>query len=431
MSAVRTPIIDVLKSVHITPQKIDLEIYEEMHTEFTNCANRIGAYDEYVTLFANILFLLTNKLLLDYLLKQLDADVKAMWEREVEYSSARLALHRPKKDVSHFGLLWPYPEPELAENHSNHLLSKVLLKTEQAHGMNLGDLHSAPVPTFVGFVQPSQAKVIVDDRRIWNEEHKLSALFYHGKMTHRIQCYLIMKAVELKLLDLGDLTIPNLIELLTTIKIGNPPRLVWDLILDNVATVHNVIPSNMGRDPVTALESRYAPVVNGREYGYPYLFGCDPYFLHSYLMTVSRVNTPYLSECVTQMFAKSAFAIQRLERKMGKKYDVDQYIRNHQWGTTFRTTELTEPDLQMEEVLKRQAYCFADAGAHFIDSSDITADQIERGKQTAVRDSGVVNVQYRSLISKSKGGSWLQFFKQTAMPVLESVAAAATNIFKP
>lgn len=298
--------------------------------------------------------------------------------------------------------------------------------------MNLGELDSAPVPTFMGLISDYNVEDIVKDKKIWNEEHKLSGLFFHGKTIHRTQLCLIMKAVELKLLDLGGLTIPKLMELLTTIKMGNPERLVWDLIIDNIVSLRNIQqPSGICLDPVSVLEGRFPSVMNGKKYQHSYLFGCDPYFLHSYLMTVSRANTPYLSECVTQMFAKSAFAIQRIERKIGRKYNLDGYFRASR-GRKIVPVNLSENDLQMDEVMKRQAYCFADAGAHFLDSSDIAADQRERGKVTNVRDSGTVTVQYRSMTSKHKPKevSWFHLFKQSTMPVLERVTAVATNIFK-
>lgn len=425
-----TPIIDLLKSANIELQDIDLEIYAEMHAEFINCTKQTGKNGEYATLFANLLFLLTNKATLDYLLSHLEADVRMLWEGESKHSLSQLALHQPKKSIEFFGLTWPVPEPSLAENRSNHLLSRALLKTEQAHGMNLGDLESAPVPTFVGFVSQAKANEVIQSHRLWNEESKLSALFYHGKMTHRIQCCLIMKAVELKLLDIGEMSIPQLISILTSIKMGQPQKLVWDLILDNIVCLRNIMTYNIKLDPISALQKHFPPVNIGNEYQTRYLYACDPYFFHSYLMSASRIHTPYLSECVTQMFAKSAFAIQRLERKLGQKYAVDTYVRTIRDCNLFEKTALTWSDLRIEEVLRRQAFCFADAGAHLLDASDIATDQRARGKETSIRNSGTVKVQYRSLISKEKGDSWFQLFKRATLPVVMQVTEAASHIFK-
>lgn len=427
MSAVRTPIIDTLKSVNIELQESDKEVYREMLNAFTIA---IDGKNEHAALFADILFLLTNKKVVDHLLQHLEADVKAMWAAESKNPSAQLALHQPKKQVRYAGLLWPHPEPELAANRSNHLLSRVLLKTEQAHGINLGELQSAPVPTFIGLVDQYGAEEIVRNRQVWNEESKLSSLFYHGKMLHRTQLCLIMKAIDLKLLDLGDLTIPTLLEVMARVPIGTPLRLVWNILLDNIESIRNI--KNIASDPfLSVLENQYPPVIYGNEYKHPYLYGCDPYFLHSYLMTVSREKTPYLSECVTQMFAKSAFAIQRLERKIGKKYDFNGYFRQLPPNIIIGTTKLSEQELHMDEVLKRQAYCFAEAGAHFLDASDIIADQRERGKKTDVRDSGTVTVQYRAIsVDKPNDGSWFQFFKRATMPLIQRVTETAINILK-
>ncbi len=76
---------------------------------------------EYSLLFANITFIFINRQLLDFLLVQLETDVKRSWH-------PKLGLHKPQEYIACLGLTWPIPAKELADNHSHHLLSKVLLK---------------------------------------------------------------------------------------------------------------------------------------------------------------------------------------------------------------------------------------------------------------------------------------------------------------
>lgn len=414
-------IIESLKSRNFPLTQEDELIYANARREFT----ALGCADPTDILFANILFLLNNKSVIDELLKHLEADVKQVWQEEQSNPDTTLKLHDNVQYVDQCGLSWPLPTAELAENHSHHLLSRVLLKMEQKHGINADNGPFSPIPTFVSFIPDYESKSILLDKKLWNEENKLSGFFYHGKMTHRIQFYLIMKAIELGMLDIGWRSITLVIELLVTTRFPN--NSAWNMVVDTIQTNDNIysgVQDHSIKEPLDAFPVQSARI-NGSEYTLPYLFGCDPYFLHSYLMSASRSKTPHLSECVTQMFAKSAFAIQRLEKAAGCMKVMKDYIINiNRSERYFPLAKLTEADLAMDQVLKRQAYTLGAAGYHYILPKDIREDRKKRGKNDEEVETWL---QYRV---HPKGpqepaktqGSWFTFFTG-ALPLVAAGAA--------
>tara|TARA_R110000868_G_scaffold15698_8_gene71647 strand:+ start:2114 stop:3442 length:1329 start_codon:yes stop_codon:yes gene_type:complete len=394
-------LIESLKAKHFPIQANDEAIYQAFHDHF----RLLGINPDHCTLFANLTFLLTNRCTVDHLLKHLDKDVERLWHIN-EDSTASFNLHTPQEYKELVGLIWPSPKEELCSNHSRHLLSKALLNMEQRHGINSHDPHDAPVPTFVGYIRPKDAKKILENNQLWNEEAKLSPLFFHGKMTHRIQFYLIMKATEIKLLDIGDLSIAGLLQTLNQVSInGSRLKLAWDFLLDNVITNYNVVnvkpPSTQH---LSILTEQYPQVIKSLTYKADYLYACDPFFLNAYLMSASRANTPYLSECVTQTFCKSAFAIQRMEKKLGVKSTItDYYLRNPYFSHA--TELLTDEDLEIENVLSRQAFTFSTAEVHLLQACDILDDQAATKnpkKINADRSIGSAQgvIQFRSLFTK-------------------------------
>ncbi len=400
-------ILDTLDHKIFKITQSDDEIYSGFYGEY----KVRGLSDEDSRLFANISFLLTNKSIVDHLLKSLDEDVKKLWLEEEINVSAALALHNPDEYASFFGLTWPVPKPGLADNHSNHLLSRVLLKMEQRHNINATYAKSAPVPTFLGVITHEDAtKILVKHKRLWNDDPRMSGIFFHGKMMHRIQFYLLMKAVDTGLLDIGQLNISDIIKKLVNTKVDEYAPFydnAWNFLLDfNISDIHF---TEVDRRNLLPLSKYFPPTINGNIYDKPYLFGCDPYFMHSYLMTASRAHTPYLSECVTQTFCKSALAIQELEKKLGFKENYSGYIDNKHSKTprTIRT-KLTPNDMEMQSVLSRQAQTFATYGVHAVRFEHIVDAQKRTGKDSkidrkrSVSSSSTGFIQYRSLFSTDR-----------------------------
>lgn len=391
------PVLDTLKGkFHIS------ESDELIFSGFLEEYNHQGMSEEDSLLFANLTFLLTNKKVVDHLLKSLDQDVHRLWVEEIQNPAVTLNLHKPAKYLQFFGLSWPLPNANLAGNHSHHLLSRVLLQMERRHGLNIDDRTSAPVPTFLGVITEEDAKEILKNKMVWNDDPRTSGIFFHGKMLHRIQFYLMMTAMDSGLLDVGRLSMPDLIRKLITTNISayrpSPYDLAWNFIIDfNISDIN--IDQEMQMRNLEPLREFFPPTINGCAYDKEFLFGCDPYFMHSYLMTASRANTPYLSECVTQTYCKSALAIKEMEREVGVKEQYDGYYKDQQ---TVRK-KLTKPDLNMENVLRRQGQSYAIYGVHAIKYDHVIEKQKKTGKSKSVdkkrsRSSGESGfIQFRSL----------------------------------
>ena len=394
-------ILTTLKSQGFSITKTNEHTYKTLFTSYKEYF--IG--DNLSTLFANISYLLTNRFLIDHLLSYLEADVKALWELDENLKTSKPSEYVTGSYKKLFGLLWPVPIQTLANIHTNHLLSKALLALEQAHGINLAnDDPSAPIPTFVGVVSDLVAKSVLDKAQLWNEDPRLSALFYHGKMSHRIQFYLIMKAVDLKLLDLGATTIQQLIHYLTDVKLKG--ALAWDRVVDNIVTNYNLIAINRSySNPLFNVISEQPPKIDSLSNHQPIIYACDPYYLQSYLMTVSKEKTPYLSTCITKMFNKSAFDIQKLEKSINSISHLKDYALKHtdQFNYGIESRQPTDDDLKIENILEQQAFTFSLGEAQTIKSTHIFDEQKRKGKVLAnnhnIKSSNEGAVQYRSFFS--------------------------------
>src|SRR3990167_11551723 len=100
------PIIDTMAlppfNFQVTDE--DKRIFNQIYADY------IASYvsEDLSMLFTNITFLLINKTLLDYLLKQLETEVCVLWSAESEASG--LARHLPAAYVKRMNLLWPLPK---------------------------------------------------------------------------------------------------------------------------------------------------------------------------------------------------------------------------------------------------------------------------------------------------------------------------------
>lgn len=368
----------------------DIRVYDEILKGY----QQHMADETYCVLFANINFMLINRVVLDFLLSHLEADVKRGWNNT-------LTVNQPSEYIECLGLSWPVPNAELSGNHSQHLLSKVLLKKEQTHGINLNEKSCAPVPTLFGYVDDNLVQQLLNKNQLWNEDTTTSGLLFHGKNIHRTQLNLVMKAIELNLLQVGDLKMVHLLKIFTNTRTRYRLTLAWDLLFDNIhLQSYSQSTPQMVDDPVfNALSQHYShQIKQGQPVG-RYVYCCDPYYFHSYLMTHSRAKTPLLSECVTQSFAKTARTIQKIEAEIGKKVENGppvflarerkQFLRN-----------LSQEELSMKHVLKRQEEVFVLSGEHVVNEKSVKGYLKQHGKTARVLAS-IGNIEYRSIFAKN------------------------------
>lgn len=366
----------------------DIRIYEQILKDY----QQHMADDTYSILFANITFMLSNRIVLDVLLSHLEADVKREW-------NPHLTVHQPNEYIECIGLTWPVPNADLYSNHSQHLLSRVLLRMEQTHGINRNK-DDAPVPTLFGYIENNLVQQLINKNELWNDDTTISGLIFHGKSTHRIQLYLVMKAIDINLLQVNDLKMKDLLAIFLNTRTRFDLTLAWDLLFDNTHlptySQHN---SYNVDDPVfNALSEKYQHRIKSGQLVDSYVYGCDPYYLHSYLMTYSRAKTPCLSECVTQSFAKTARIIQKIEAEIGQKIENEAPV--------FLTRErkqcikqLNQDEFSMRHVLKRQEEVFVLSGEHVVNEKSVKDYLTRHGKMSRVL-AAVGNIEYRGLFVK-------------------------------
>lgn len=374
-------ILETLREKEFQLTKTDILIYEE----YLEIYSHPTELPKYATLFANISFLLSSRRVVEHLLTSLENNVKGLWEQENKLRTIPLTLNTPNTFVEHIGLSWPLPKAELTQNKTQHLLSRVLLAMENKHNINIQNEDTySPIPTIVGVVTNDEIKKVIAKQQLWNEEPKLASLCFHGKMSHRIQFYLLMEACNQKILDLENLTIINLIDLLSNEKNGNNSTF-WGVIVDALAVARNIPHLNIlfkdspNPEPLT---TRLKPSINtDNQYSKDYVYAMDPYFLHSYLMTVAREKFPYLSECVTEIFCKSAFAAMNIENRIGYQIKLDRC-----WPPSLqpKLVEIPMDERTIEHSLARQAKCFRNFGVHVITPQDIVNDQDIRNKSIGI-----------------------------------------------
>lgn len=373
--------------------QLDLDLYNDYKEKL-----QIYCGSENTILFANILFLMTNKKIIDYLLKFLEDDVKKLWDISRADPSKKIELHTPANYASFAGLRWPLPTPELASNHSGNLLSRVLLRMEQLHGVNVTDTASGPIPTFLGFIPERDADQVVKKNQLWNDDPRAVGLFYHGKMTHRIQWYLLMKAIDLGILETDGKQVPDIIKILLK-RQTNARFLPWDAIIDESVTNNNILHQDLFH--LRKLGEHTPLTITSNNHENQYLYGCDPNYFHSYLMTISRAQTPYLSECVTQLFCKSAFTISRLELARDLKPGSDDFLLKYP-GIPIPIRMTERDDRTILGTLHRQALCYNVFEGHAVEFNQVLSEQDRTEKSKKIDRSRSMSslrgvVQYRSL----------------------------------
>jgi hypothetical protein len=363
---------------------LDKKIYEDFLKDYQD----ENVPFETAVVFANISFLLSSKQLLDYLLKNFEEDLKQVANEKALAINQR----REYSQVSYLGLLWPLPEEQMDQlpNDTQHVVNETLSAAEMNHKINPGK-----VPTFLGFLPQPEANEFVKKHILWNEDPRIAPLFYHGKFTHRIQFSLIMKAVDLGFIDFGS-EVKSVADILDALidKRNNKGRAFWNILLDTVTVVRNFEHISAGPNPVPLTKRGFKPQLSlAHKYPNDYVFGMDPYFLHSYILSQNVNQHPVLSECLTRVFCKTALEIQQIEKELG--YQI--YI-NRTWPPSEQPELVPIEDYSISGMMSRIEKVFYVNGVHVITAANIVNHRESKGKH--------VSADTKTKLSSFSGGFW-------------------------
>lgn len=310
--------------------------------------DKYNGFGENKDLFSDISFLLSYRPLLDFLLKSLDNDIKIASRNAIIPDLAQ------RQWVNFNDLAWPLPLTSDFSVKTHSILNRVLLTREKECGVNTGKSRShSPVPTFVGLLSAPLAGKYLAQAQLWNEESKLSPLFYHGKFTHRIQFHLIAKAAALGLLPIKPHQIPQLITTLRTVK-NNNGVIAWDKLVDIFPTQNN---ANLVEENEPRPLQEFKPKIDADAgYNADYVFAMDPFFLHSYIMKVAQDTCPHLSFCVSNIFCKTALKTFQIEQKVGMQADLDRHVtRQEMLNAGVREIPIPDDKKTLHDMMKRHA----------------------------------------------------------------------------
>jgi hypothetical protein len=141
-------------------------------------------------LLVEIWSLMTDRKLCNKYLQQLNTDVSA------KIRGLTLPRFDNKRYKDFCGLQFLLPTQEFKNPDIwMKALEEALLSQEQKHGVNIG-LRSENVPELVGIVSYEKADKIILSNQLFNDCVIPFLSFTHGKYAHRIQYYIITKAIE-------------------------------------------------------------------------------------------------------------------------------------------------------------------------------------------------------------------------------------------
>jgi hypothetical protein len=217
-------------------------------------------------------------------------------------------------------VFWPYeidvlnvPWPILFSNKeikTHSLLNQLLLEVERRHGINL---HPQSPAVFFEFVSNVLANQFVSEGNLFNECNYLGNLL-HGKYTHRLQWYVIFKAIEA-----GIIVLPE-------------------------------------GGSATELLKKFLPYWGGTiDYYRPrFRFGGPQYF-HAYLLSsVGQERFPYLSGYLRKIHADSLEKV--IERN--PEVSVGQITATYHWAGRDFNTRFKHPSTPEEAYGKKIHSCY-------------------------------------------------------------------------
>ncbi len=192
-------------------------------------------------------------------------------------------------DIIFFNLPWPLKStPDLPK--TENILNSVLLEKERQYDINQDE--DSPI-SFAGFVEEDVANQYVKNGHIFTEYNYIGNLL-HGKYSHRLQWSIVITAIEEKLLDIGNISIKDLL-----IASAN----VWTYVFDRY-------------DP-------WSPhILQQEHYGFS-----SPFYLHSALLFLKN-ELPCLSLTARKTFFQSLQVISQQQKqdtpitKICAEYDI-------------------------------------------------------------------------------------------------------------
>lgn len=166
--------------------------------------------------FSDIRKLLSNPERFFYFLDSLEKDLEnACRERDIELRFFRVE----RTIVTNHGIPWTISRGSQKVN-TGHLLNQLLLQTERRHGINL---HPEAPAIFWGFVDKLLANNFIANGNLFNECKDIGNSL-HGKYSHRLQWYVIFKAIEA-----GEIALPEGFSVQELFKFL---PLVWSNLID-------------------------------------------------------------------------------------------------------------------------------------------------------------------------------------------------------
>ncbi len=216
-------------------------------------------------LAARLLYILSNpELFMPYLI-----------ELNNKLSSLNVKQAAPSEYCQVHGAQFPYPPllPNINTPKWVSALENILLTQEKLHNVNQD--RSIDIPVFMGDVPSVKGDKRVSNGLLWNDSSSGLATFFHGIYAHRIQHYILTRALEDKIIQLDDLgpTIKqplfcNLVSPATDslfFKVfedcGIYKRSLWAMTLDNdrVAPHKDFIKESPLSGPVQMMEYLLSP----------------------------------------------------------------------------------------------------------------------------------------------------------------------------
>ena len=142
---------------------------------------------------------------------------------------------------------------------------------------------------------------------------------------------------------------------------------------------------------MNALPEHYPRQMKQGEAVKKFVYCYDPYYLHSYLMVHSRSRTPHLTECITKSFAKTACTVKSIEATIGKKVINGERVFVER-ERTIRYEDLSQSELDMPSVLRRQEEAIILFGNHIVEREQVKKHYKNRSSRLIASQG---NIQYR------------------------------------
>lgn len=268
--------------------------------------------DDLVALFNEILVVFRNPELVFRCLGGLEEDLS----NELRENNVVLEKKQPQYLVTGPGYYVPGVWPEdYVPSVKNKLLEKVLLKREQATGLNV-----AGVGVFDGLVAGKEVGKFMRFGNMFKENVREGIFLLHGKNSHRLALEIIREAVRLGFVDSRGIDDGEVFRLLSGTFFsqgisGDFPA--WVLAFDMVSD--------------TSLVCRGGDVFDDESYSFS---ACSPFVLNSLLLCFAQDELPnlnsYLLDAHYKYFAQRIAEVEKIESGIDRR-DLFLYLTRAQF----------------------------------------------------------------------------------------------------